>query len=223
MSQPPIGQGGDASAKIGGASGVDVAVGDFIVASANNAGGTQASVGASWFVLEKNLQGALLAANNLSDLANAGSARTNLGLAIGTHVQAYDADLAAIAALSSAANKLPYFTGSATAALADFTTFGRSLVDDADAATARTTLELATVAATGSFADLSDKPGIRSTGQNLITTSKTLGAADKGSHILAATSGIPSRRYHNRHGARHRPRAHQARRDRHRDRATARE
>lgn len=35
----------------------------------------------------------LLAANNLSDVSNAGTARTNLGLAIGSDVLAYDANL----------------------------------------------------------------------------------------------------------------------------------
>jgi hypothetical protein len=66
--------------KIGGASGKPVDVGDMYVATADNAGGTEASVGTSWAVLEHNLVGALLAANNLSDLSDASAARTNLGL-----------------------------------------------------------------------------------------------------------------------------------------------
>jgi len=79
--------------KVGGASGKSVDVGDVYFATADNAGGTEAAVGTSWSVLEHNLAGALLSANNLSDLASAATARANLGVAIGSQVQAWDADL----------------------------------------------------------------------------------------------------------------------------------
>lgn len=61
---------------------------------------------------------------------------------IGVSVQAYDADLAAIAALTSAADKVPYATGAGTWALASFTVAGRAVAGAADAAAQRAALDL---------------------------------------------------------------------------------
>jgi hypothetical protein len=67
-----------------------------------------------------------------------------LGAAVWQRYQAYDAELAALAGLTSAADKLPYFTGSGTAAVADFSAFGRSIVDDASEAAFKATTNLET-------------------------------------------------------------------------------
>ena len=97
----------------------------------------------------------LLRKTSAVNYETAWSSATSLGILqtadIGSTVQAYSADLAAIAGLTSAADRLPYYTGSQTAALATFTGFARNLLDDADAATARTTLGVPGLAANNTF------------------------------------------------------------------------
>jgi hypothetical protein len=79
---------------------------------------------------------------SLVAVANEAAFKALVNLEIGTDVQAQDAELSAIAGLTSAADRLPYFTGSGTAALATFTSFGRSILDDADEATFKATVNL---------------------------------------------------------------------------------
>lgn len=90
--------------------------------------------------------------------------------------QPADAELGALAALDSAADRVPYFTGPGTAALAVFTPFGRALVDDADAAAARATLGL------GGMAEQS--PGAVSISGGTVSGLSSLSA---GSLVAAAT------------------------------------
>lgn len=80
------------------------------------------------------------------DDADASAQRTTLGLAIGTNVQAYDPGLASIAGLTTVADRTIYTTASDTYAVTTLTSFGRSLIDDADASAGRSTLGLGTIA-----------------------------------------------------------------------------
>lgn len=78
--------------------------------------------------------------------SDAATARTNLGLAIGTDVEAYDAGLASIAGLVTAADEMLYLTALDTYATATLTAAGRALLDDASASAQRTTLGLGSAA-----------------------------------------------------------------------------
>lgn len=83
---------------------------------------------------------------NAKGLVTSGTNPTTLsGYGI-TDAQGLDATLTALAGVSTSANTVIYATGSDTFTTTSFTSFGRSLVDDADASAGRTTLGLGTIA-----------------------------------------------------------------------------
>jgi hypothetical protein len=112
----------------------------------------------------------LIPSNNLSDVSSASTALSNLG------GQPSNAKLTAFSGLAGAANKLAYFTGASTMAVADLTAFARTLLDDADQAAMRATLGLT--------------PGtnVQAYDAKLAALSGLTGAADKGIRLTGASS-----------------------------------
>jgi hypothetical protein len=88
----------------------------------------------------------LAVADGGTGASTAADARTNLGLAIGTDVQAYDAGLQSISSLTTVPDQYLYTTAADVYAPGTITAAGRALLDDADAATQRTTLGLGSIA-----------------------------------------------------------------------------
>jgi hypothetical protein len=80
----------------------------------------------------------------------------NIKTLLASVLQPLAAGLTSLAALATAADKIPYTTAEDVWAEADITAFGRSLIDDADAATALATLGAAASSHTHGLADVTD-------------------------------------------------------------------
>ncbi len=130
--------------------------------------------------------GDVVAANNGSEFTVPATFRTNLGLAIGSNVQAWDADLDALAGVTTAADKVPYFTGSHAAAVTSLTSVARTLIGQSTQALMRTT-GLGTTTVGDAVAVASDAAAARTAIGTVIGTDVQAYDAE-----LAALAGLTS-------------------------------
>jgi hypothetical protein len=89
---------------------------------------------------------ALAVADGGTGATNAADARTNLGIVAAGDEQPLDAGLTSISALTTGADTMIYTTALDTYTTTPLTSFGRSILDDVDAAAVRTTIGLGTIA-----------------------------------------------------------------------------
>lgn len=127
--------------------------------------------------------------------STASGARTNLGLSIGSDVQAYDAGLASIAGLTTSSGQMLVLNGSDTYGTSSLTNYAKTILDDSSAADARTTLGLGSLAVKNIVGSSDIDTGAvvaASIGSGVITSSKyQAGSVD--SNALASSAVITSK------------------------------
>lgn len=158
--------------------------------------------------------GDMLSTNNLSELTNTATARSNLGLVIGTNVQAYDATLGTIAALNPTTNEAIYFTGTNTASVYTTSAGGRALANATGTSTTIPYFSGTNTVGNLSFLNESDMSSNSSVAvptqssvkayvdarvstitQNSKSTAYTLVLADAGKHILHPSADTTARTF----------------------------
>lgn len=104
-----------------------------------------------------------------------------------------DAELSALAGLTSAADALPYFTGSGTASTTTLSSFMRTVLDDANAATAAATLSVLPLSGgtlTGSLTLAADPSSALHAATKQYVDNLSLGLDAKQSVVAASTANV---------------------------------
>ena len=151
----------------------------------------------SWDALDistADISGTLPIANGGTGATDAGTARTNLGLAIGTNVQAYDADLATIAGLTPTNNYAiigngTSWTSSALPASGVTSVTGTSPISSSGGATPAISLDNSGVSA-NTYGSSSSIPVITVSAKGLLTSVTTAAVAGGQYFGSAATKAI---------------------------------
>jgi hypothetical protein len=124
----------------------------------------------------------LAVADGGTGASSASVARTNLGLAIGTDVQAFDATLQSLAALGTASDRMAYTTATDTWAETAISALGRTLVGNSTTGAMQSTLGLGALAAkstvtygTGDVTGFGSLAALSAVGTALITDASVTG------------------------------------------------